>query len=103
LRREGAALKIIIELDIASGGRLGVLQLAAKLTSIAARVLKMATVQPFKTDGADLSVGYGFNQDLILEPNGAAYRRVFGGKPGSPITMAEAEAGLTRAIKAKDH
>lgn len=63
----------------------------------------MAAVQAFKSDGVDLSVGYGFSQDLILEPNGAAYRRVFGGKPGSPITMAEAEAELTKAIKAKDH
>lgn len=96
-------MKIIIELDIASGGRLGVLELAAKLTSVAARVLKAPAVQAFKADGVDVSVGYGFNQDLILEPNGAAYRRLLGGKPGDPITMAEAEAALTRAIKAKDH
>ena len=97
------SMRVTIEIEIASGGRLGVLELAAKLTSIAARVLKAPAVQAFKADGVDLSVGYGFSRDLVLEPNGAAYRRLLGGKPGGPITMAEAEAAITRAIKSRDH
>ena len=36
--------------------------------------------------------------DLIPEPNGLAYRRLLGGKPGGPMTREEAEAAIGRAI-----
>jgi len=36
--------------------------------------------------------------DLVPEPNGVAYRRLLGGEPGGPMTMAEAEAEIGRAI-----
>jgi hypothetical protein len=38
------------------------------------------------------------SRDLIPEPSGYAYSKR-GGEPGGPITMEEAKAGLSRAIK----
>jgi hypothetical protein len=89
-------MKVTIELELGSGGRLGVLELAAKLTKITARVLNEKNLLPFRDDGVSVSLGYE-RESLYVNPV------VLAKEPCPPMTLAEAEAEIAKLLKAKDH
>ncbi len=90
-------MKVMIEIEIGSGGRLGVLELAAKLNKITARVLNQKNLLPFRDADASMEVEYG-RESLRVNPI------VLAKEPNQkPMTMAEAEAVIAKILKAKDH
>jgi hypothetical protein len=59
--------RVVVEIELAAGGRLGALELAAKLNRMAAQVLRGADVRSFKTEDGELGVVSG-PEDLAVEP-----------------------------------
>ncbi len=95
--REEVAVKVTIEIEIGSGGRLGVLELAAKLTKITARILNEKNLLPFRDGSASVALGYE-RESLYVNPI------VLAKEPNQkPMTLAEAEAAIAKLLKAKDH
>ena len=60
-------MHVIIELYGIYSGRRGSLQVAERLTDLAARILKDATVRPFKTDHADVRLTRTIMPNIILD------------------------------------